>query len=441
MKSTRSPLGPLLLGLALCACDSGREPLPNATVYAVHAAPSYATITFQRESLGEEIELGFGGAARRSFEADQYDFHVEVTPPGESPMRIATISHTLSAEREYYMMLIEAGGTLDPVVVEEPAFTATAGVAEFSLFHAAAALGAVDVYLEAPDADPAAATPLGSLGFGERIEPAELDPGEYRLTLTEPGNPANVLFRSPALTAAAGQDNMLVVTDEAGRTAAAAGVTRVSDQVTTVPDIDAPSAVRVVNAANDRTSRDVFVDEDFTAPLFAGLPFAAATDFATVTRAEHSFTLTPAGNPGVVEFEYPLPATGSAWYTFLFNGNPSEGLDGVHWPDERRRLADTARVRLVNAAARLDALDILIVPPGADLQDAEQAAQLGNLGLSAQLFVPPGDYELALRLAEAGTIIAGPTPITLEARGLYTAVALDGPDATSAELLLLDDFQ
>lgn len=441
MKSSISLPGSLLVCLALSACEEGRESLPNTTVSVVHAAPSYLTINFLREER-VEAELDFTSASRHSFDADEYDFNVEVSPPGtDGTERIATFAGSLSADNDHYIVLAEDGGEIEPVLIEEPVFDFESSESEFSIFHAAGTLGEVDVYIEPPDADPAAASPLGGIGFLERIDPATFAADDYRITLTEPGAPGDVVYRSNTFSASAGQDNLLVITDGANRNLSAANVVRVNTSPGALADVSTQSALRVVNGANNRENRDVVLDEDFDTPLFADLPFAAAVDYEMVAPGEHDLTVTPAGNPGVLELEDAFSATRGGYYTYIFGGTASAGLEGAAVLEDRRPINGTARVRVANAAMQFEQLDVLIVEAGGSLTDAATQLQLSPPSFSELAALPPDDYEIGFRETDTETIVAGPVSVTLAERGLYTIIAVDGTDTTSAELVLLDDFQ
>ena len=52
----------------------------------------------------------------------------------------------------------------------------------------------------------------------------------------------------------------------------------------------------------------------------------------------------------------------------------------------------------------------------------------------------PGDYELILREFQTGAIVAGPLPLTIEARGIYEILAVNAPDGSTADVVLLDAY-
>jgi hypothetical protein len=52
----------------------------------------------------------------------------------------------------------------------------------------------------------------------------------------------------------------------------------------------------------------------------------------------------------------------------------------------------------------------------------------------------PADLELTVRDADTSTIVAGPTPVTLAAGGLYGILALDSVGGSTVDIVLFDDF-
>lgn len=439
MKLIPSVSAALVAVLALTACESGRDTPPDTRVAVVNAAPSVLNVDFLRERRVES-ELDYGTASIESFDADEYDFNVEIPmPASEQPVNVATFTETLSADNDYYFILAETGNVMDPVVVAEPHFEPGSGDSELSVYHAGEALGAVDVYLEAPDADLAAATPLGTLANGDRLEPATYAAGDYRVTLTAPDAPGDVVFESATLEINTGRDNMLVIADGADRSLSPAHVVRVDASPSGLVDESAASAIRVVNGANDRESKDVIIDGDTANPLFAGLEFANVPAYASLPAGQRDIAITPAGNPGVNELEDTLQAAHGGYYAYIFAGSDSDGLAGAFVLEDRRPVNDTARLRVMNAAAQFEQLQVLIVEPGSDLSSVGAQIQIGAPAISQLAAFRPGDYEIALREPD-GAVVAGPVDATLSERGIYTIVAFDGSDATSAEIALVDDF-
>src|SRR5690606_8256273 len=107
----------------------------------------------------------------------------------------------------------EAAGQLRPIIVEKAPFTGTS--AEIVAVHAAPSIGPLSVYIEPDGVVPSAVAPFGTIGFGEIIEPATRGPGVYRLTLTEAGNPANVVMTSGLITLDERQSYTFAILDPA----------------------------------------------------------------------------------------------------------------------------------------------------------------------------------------------------------------------------------
>ena len=92
-------------------------------------------------------------------------------------------------------MLAEVAGQLQEIVLALPGEPPETD-GEFTVVHTASRLGPVDVYLEPPGTDLTAATPRGTLDFLSSLAPATLASADYEISLTEVGNPANVLLAS-----------------------------------------------------------------------------------------------------------------------------------------------------------------------------------------------------------------------------------------------------
>lgn len=430
----------LALGAILVGCtDGGTKRQPDVFVAAIHAAPSFGPISFLRERRLEST-LNYRSGEVFAFEADQYDFNVEVEHPGATEReRVATFSQTLSVDTAYYFILAESAGGMEPLIVTRPKPDPNSDDAEVSLVHAAPSLAGTDVYLTAPGADLTAANPIGTVDFSGDIGPLTVAPGDYVLSLTEAGNPANVLLASPTQTFEAGEPNMFVVNDGAGEGVAPYSVTRFGMDVIPFVDANTQAGLRAIVAAPDKAPRDVVLEGAATTPLFAGLPFATVSDYATVAPGTSTLQVTPAGNPGVVELEITQALLVGRLQT-LFVAEGETGLDGYVIAEDYRPIDGEAHLRIYNGASQFDVLDFFVVTPaGTDITNLVPTSELGVPGTSAELKLAPGDYELTVRAA-GPTVVAGPVAITLADGGRYSLLAVDGADAASADIVYFDDF-
>jgi hypothetical protein len=424
--------------MALAACDGGREAPAKVTVRVANVAPGFAELRFRREQA-DTTNLVFRNAQVFSFDADTYDFYIDERTLGTGQGgRTWTFVETLRENREYAIVLTDNAGEASPVVLEYE--NPGSSSAQIAALHAGGGLPALDLYLEPPGAGIAGAAPRGTLAERGRIEPRTLAAGEYELWLTAAGNPANVLFTSSTIALSAATTAVIVVTPEVGAGTAALSVMLLQPNPAVLYDRDATAELRVVNGATDALPRDFAINNEFTPPLFASIPFGVPTAYAPVPVASSQpINVTPPGNPGVLELTQALTMTPSQRATILFAGEAGTLLNVVAG-DDGRRLTSEAKVRLMNAASQFLALDFLLLEPGADPNVFQGDAQLAVPGVSDYVPRAAGDYDLYLRQTGGSTIVYGPTRVTLAAGGIYGVLAVNGPDTATAGAVLFDDF-
>jgi hypothetical protein len=303
MRTRISALVLVLVSSILAACGSeGRSRGPDARVTALHAASSYPQIQFYREQRLQG-GLDFGSGQSFLYEVGQYDFNLDVTPAlSSASVRLKSFSVTLEPGTEYYFVISEIGGLLEPLVATQAPFSPASANAEVSVLNAASASPAMDIYLTAPGAALSAANPIGTAAFNQHVAPSTFAPGDYELTFTEAGNSLNVLFTSVTLTLLPGQSNFFAIAD-AGIDTNELLVERVTNVSTVLVNVNAPATQRIINGVTDTQPRDVFLDDDFSVPFFAAVPYGAPTARAPIATGDRKISVTPAGNPGVIEVE------------------------------------------------------------------------------------------------------------------------------------------
>src|SRR5690606_8998995 len=161
----------------------------------------------------------------------------------------------------YLFVLTEVGGSVTPIIVENPVFESESET-QVGAVHAAPGIASVDVFLEAPGAGLSPATPLDNVAFRYVMATAPLEPGGYRLTPPAGGDPANVLFSSSTMELSEGESHSFVVVDDAGDGVAPLAVVRTGSSSATMFDRGVLTGVQFFNAGADETARDVFVDAD-----------------------------------------------------------------------------------------------------------------------------------------------------------------------------------
>ena len=441
MKSYLAAFSLLVLALGLTGCGKGglKAP-PKVEVAAVDAAPGYDSLDFVRVKKHEQT-LNYTGGVFFSFDADHYDFHFDVTPPGAtSYVDVATFNETLVAGRDYFFVAAQAAGQVAPITFDEPAFDTASSDAQVLVVQANEQLGPVDVYLEPSGTDLTTATPLGNLSFMDYTSPATRAPGDYVLTVTAPQDPATILYQSSTtVTVAAGDSDLVVLAAGPGGGLGdiVASVTNAGAS-TTVIDKNAKTALRVINAAADQADRDIYLDKNFTTAAYPSAAYGVPSAYTTLASGAHDIAVTPAGNVGAIQLEETQTLNGSSYYTYLVTGD-SNGLNGLLVPEDHRSAAEGARVQFIDGATQFTTLYFYLLPAGTDITTAYAQSTLVAPSDAAATLFAPGDYELTLVDASTGTTVAGPTAVTLNAGGVYGVLAVNGADTSTAKGIIIDD--
>ncbi|RPI60570.1 MAG: DUF4397 domain-containing protein [Lysobacterales bacterium] len=430
--------GLVCAALILAGCDDGRQAPRKVGVRVANVAPGFEQLEFRREQdTRNGATLSFKDSQEFVYDADTYDFFISERTLNDTAARTWTFAPQLDGAFSYTFVLTEVGGEIQPVVIEHSEPPATD--AQVAAVHAASGLPALDLYLERPGVGIAGATPRGSFNAQEQIAP-RLPSGDYELTLTAAGDPANVFLTTTTITLPAGTESTFVVVPEGGQGSAQISVLLLQGLPSILYDRNAIAELRYVNGATDQAPRDVAIDSQFSPPLFSAIPFGEETPYAPYPTAAAKINVTPVGNSGALELDQTLAGVPGQRATMLFAG-PAGTLTSAFSVDDGRRLNLEAKLRFMSAVSQFFAVDFVITFPGEDPNVLFPVASLAAPGISSS-YVPlaPGEYDLYLRQAGTVTLLSGPTRFTVAAGGLYGVLAVDGPDTATAGVRFLGDF-
>ena len=195
--------------------------------------------------------------------------------------------------------------------------------------------------------------------------------------------------------------------------------------------------VRVVHASPDAPSVDVLVDDT---PVLTNVPFRAASDYLAVPSGSRNMKVRVSGTTTVVIDAVATVTDGMA-YTVLATG-PAASIAPLVLEDN---LADPAagnmKLRLVHASPTAGNVDIYVTAPSADI--AALQPTLTNVpfrGSSPYLEAPAGTYRVRITPVGTKTVAIDVNNVTLTARQIRTAVAVDavGGGTPFGAILLAD---
>lgn len=438
---TAGLVGGLVLTLAGCG-GSGVEDPPNGSIRALNLSINQPEVDFLREERTVASLAYKGSSPFLSVDQDQYDFNIEVTPAGASePNRIFSFSFDVEAETEYTFIITDLGASVTVETLTQVPFTGDDAQTRF--LHRADAAGAVDVYVEAPGSNIPGAAPWGTAAPGAALDPRTQAPGDYVVTLTEVGNPANVLFASQTFALTEGDDLILVAADSAGGVSEPLSVLVLTNQTTNAElfSENAQSQVRVIHSALPVGPVDVVFDDDFAMPFAGNVAPGTVTPYGAVVAGNPNLKITPAGNPGVLEVDEEFGALPGRFLTLLLTGETGQ-VTGRVSVDRPISYPGLARVQILNGATGPGtAVNLYLVPPGTDVADVTATIAAVSQGATTDYRnFEPGDYELIVTTLTADEVIGGPTPVTLTDGGVYGAVVIDGATEPNVEIVLFDDF-
>ena len=441
----------------LAACDSnsnsvfvptpGPTPPDTGSLQVLHAsvdAPAVNVIVDGNELLsGVDYRDGSG---RLDLDVGSYSVQVDAILPTGTATVLGPVDVTIGADITYTIAAVGsvAAGTLDVALLEQPRTDVSAGSARAFVLHGAPDAPRVDVFVTTPGADLSATAPLGTFSFGESLGPVEVAAGDYQIRVTPEGDAATVVYDSGTIPLGEGNDLFLTaVPDTVPATATFdAPISLVALNGTDAAeflDVRTQAKVRVVHASPDAPLVDVLVNDSIE--LVGDLAFPQATPVVPVEPGTYNIKVTVADNPGAIAIEADLTFDAGVAYDVLAIG-PLASIAPLVAIDDNRPLATAAKIRIVHASPTAQDVDIYVTAPGADIT-AETPALAGvpfgaNTGF---LSLDAGSYDVTVVPAGTTDAAIGPATITIDAGGVYTAVARDANGGGAPlNLILLDDF-
>ena len=426
--------------LAACESEGGRVRPPSTAVSVIHVAGSFGNLEFRRvERL--EGTLGYRSSQVFNWDSGPYTFNIDATIPGlTTPIRLYTFTADLTAGNDHSIVLTEANGWLHELILEAPQAELSETDAEIIIVNTAAGLEtAVDVYIEPPGTVLAAATPRGSVDFLESLPAAAIAPGEYELSLTQAGNPTNVVMVSDLFEIPGSVRTTLSVIDGLISASPAAALVSSAGNDTPLSDRELRAGIRVLNAMTSRDPVDVTVNSNFSPPLISNATFAAPTDYALVVPGEHTLQVTPAGNPGAIEVETTfrtLPGQRGTWFV---RGDPG-ALTALYSPDSQRLIRDIAEVTVYYGGTTVSGVDVFIVPPDTDLSAVAPTTSLTGTNALSFVYMGLGGYTITVRESGTQNILAGPVAAGIGFEGSYGILITNGESGSGMDVTLIDRF-
>lgn len=317
------------------------------------------------------------------------------------------------------------------------------GNTEVQFFNGNNVEGALDIYLS----DNAASNSINgispiTLNVDANSALTTVASGDYRILITKQGDP-NIIYDSGKVTLSSQTRRLFAVDDYFGP----GGDIRVmevnSQNSSTLPNEQFPTAVRIANMIPDVTSVDVLRDGVVMA---SGVPFGSVSTYTNFTPCQCDFQVTMPGDPTTVLYDNIRQTVAGESRTLVLAGNSATAsVSGRFVLDDPRRIATGAKMRVVNASAGAGNLDVYFLVPGQDLTTAfnnnEQAFSSFTLLTNGTTLLQARDYDVVFTRAGTNTIEVGPDRVTVANSGIYSIFVKDATGGgTPSSVTLADDF-
>ncbi len=432
----------------LSACGETPDDPVNGSIRFVHAAASQGGADFLLEERTQGTLNYTSASSVTSIDAGSYDLHIEtLVSDSATPARTISIVGNIEPETEHTYVLYDDNGTLSLTEYTTPQAVLEGTNVEVRMLNAIVGSAAVDFYLEADGADLSAATPRASAAYKQISAPITISSGDYRLTITEAGNSAAVLYESALFTSNDATATVLAAFAGAGQSTAAIRVSsliRGNSTPLVLVDSSTQSEIRVINAALTAGPLDVIVDTDFANPLHAAIAPGTTTGLAALATGDRQLQVTPAGNMGVIESDQTIAVSAAVNRTQLLAGTDGAITSGIY-VDDNRGFAARSRYRVRHGASSFAAVDFYLHEPGAAIADVlPQARGLQVTGTELVAAAFPDDYEISIVLNDADssttdtTVIAGPLPVTFDDSRVYEIVLFDNAAQDGIDISVTD---
>jgi hypothetical protein len=426
---------------------------------ALHASPDAPAVNILVNGAVALTDVDYTDGSGFVPVSDVTRVQVEAILPGTDAI---VIDETLDLEFSRDYTVIAAGRVAAPIgafVVSNPTDAPIApGNFRAQVAHAAPNAPAVDVFVTAPGADLAGATPINSSGLAYRgaTEQVEAPAGDYQIRVTAAGNPAAVVFDSGTVALPAGADLLAVAVENTGPGDTPIQVVVLDGTAAAdLLDVNTPASVVAVHASPDAPAVDVLADIRSTATVEAialaqGLPFPQFCEIPAVPApGGYTLSITAAGDPSTVALQFDLDVEKGNELTAIVTGYLASGTPAIQplpLVNDRRSVVTEAKLRVTHGSPATGAVDLYLVADGTDLNDPGTTPAFAAVPFGADtgiLSIAPGTYDVYVTPAgDKGVVAIEVQDLALSGGEVLDVIARDpeigGGEGPLPQLIVID---
>jgi len=439
------------LALVDCAGDDnyGGYPAPPPATYAtlqiiagsVDAPP--IDVLLDGQPFVTHLDYGQGTGEQR-ITATSHSLTVQIETPGAPTTVIGPTTLDAAANMDYVVAIEGNLGSVQAPGLSLVTFPHQLAVvpSQSARIQVLAIQSPIEVYLSAPGASFSSATKVGTAPIGGSVGPMDVSSSQLWIA-------------NQPISLAGGTDLVFSVL----------GTIWPPGEGSPPPTPCCPLALSSVDAfghnswlsgpalLENETVR--FINDSPDAPALAVTPVVSTLAYEQVTLRlplgaplaivepglyRYDFSITPASNPSDVLASQAADLRVGTFYSVYALGRLAQIAPFIT-RDDVRPYSTQARLRFIQGSPSAQLVDVYLTASGAAIASAAPTyAAMPFPADTGYVSYVAGSYDLTVTLADSKTPIIGPTSVTLNNFGVYTAVARDAPGGGAPYgLINLDD--
>lgn len=400
-------------------------------------------ITGTAELSLENVDY-FVGSGFNTVPVGSYDVAVNAILPGNATATVLSESYTLDADYAYDVIAVGsvAEGTLEALVIPDNGSLQDSSKLRVNVAHLASGVPNVDIHVTTPEAVLSADTVLVDLDYKETSGALEIDPADYRIRITLPGE-FDALFDSGTVPLPAGVDLLIgAVNNTATGDSPVNLIVLDGENYSRIYDADAGAELRVIHNAAAVAEVDVSLDGS---KALESVPFAAVSPLTPIAAGEYLVQVSPSTDPNLVALEETFAIEANKVYSVMAIASEDDAF--FPFTSDLRSVATAAKTRIIHGSQLAGNVDIYLTPADAALTGSADlsgvAPALSDVPFLADtgfLMLDGAAYDVSITPVGAPeTVAIFVEDLTISNGGVYTVIARDGAGEAPLGVILIDD--
>jgi hypothetical protein len=412
--------------LILTGCGSSDGGSSNANMRFFNAIVGGTPVNVSVGSNPAASGLGFEGLTTY-VQVDSGTQQINVmTPGGISPI----IAQTTFTDGDAHYTYLMYGTASAPAAQLIPDAVTLPGSGQFMLRATNAAFGspAFDVYVTTPGASLDSASPnIGNIAVNTTSAFATLPSGALQLRLTL-NNSKQVIYDTGTVTFSERSAYYMVAYTKGSSTLVNAALLNLDIAGNGAVTNSTLAQLKMVHAAPGTAAINALIDGAVT---LANLPYQDVSSYVPVAAGTHDVTVETVTSPGATIASAQPPFSSSTDASIVVTGTPGAQTAVVLADNNLPGTSGSARLRFVNVAPGLGAVDVLV-------NFARRVSALGTNAASGYVELAEDIYAIDFDLAGTTNVVLNVPQVSVNAGGTYTLYVVGTPGQL-AGVLTRDD--